>query len=285
MKNAMERLNESIKSKNSRICAVLNIDNIPEFFKNKFEQESDELIYEYAIAYLQAIAQNIPAVKITGKEKGKVYWDIVEAARHLGFFVICEIMQEDIQFGYILESQTKIMIENIDAVIINMDLGDNLEIERFIKLLKEKQKAAFINIRNSKTQEESNKKVKWSLFKKKAPVVITPREAFNKLKNNVERICYDQNGNPTYVMIGLVITKPDQIDILTPYNYAIFDEHEQMSVIASVAPKDGLGVLVTTNLYPEHTTPEDFFKHIMKKAKEDTDKINNAINEFYGIED
>lgn len=281
--NAMDRLSSFIKLKNSRICGVLDIDNIPDFFKDNFSSEQSEVVYEYAITYLQAIAENVPAVKIIAKEKEKLYWDIVEAAKYLGLFVICEVHQEEIEFSYILESRTKMIIENVDAVII--DLSDNLEIERFIKLLKEKKKGVFINIRNNETQEESKKKTKRRLFTKKAPKITnSPKDSFFRLSNKIERNCYDQNGELTYLMIGLVIMRPDQKYILTPYNYAMINDEIETEDIVSIADADGMGILVTNDLYPEHST-DDFFEQIRQEARKKTEKINNAINKFYGIEE
>ena len=133
--NAMERLGHMIINKNSRICTEINIDAVQEKFND--ENLCDEIVYEYAVSYLQMIADIIPAVKIMAKERNGLYWRIAELAKRLGLFVICEIDQEEV--GYILENKTKIIAENgiIDAVIINITSdNDELQILQFLKLLK-----------------------------------------------------------------------------------------------------------------------------------------------------
>ena len=140
-------------NKNSRICAEFDMDAVPKSFREKFNTDlCDEIVYEYAVSYFQIIANTIPAVKIVAKERGRLYWHIAELAKQLGFFVICEIEQEEV--GYIMESKTKVIAENktIDAVIININLddSDNSQILHFLKLLKETEKAAFIKVKEVK---------------------------------------------------------------------------------------------------------------------------------------
>ena len=167
--NAMERLGSIITNKNSRICADFDIDAAKKSFQEKFyiENECNEIVYEYAVSYLQIIAEIISAVKITSKERNSLYWRIAEVAKKLGLFVICEIEQEEL--GYILENTTKVVAENriIDAVIINIDLEDNnndQKIFQFLGLLKKAKKAVFIKVKEG---QEKPKRRWWELFSKK----------------------------------------------------------------------------------------------------------------------
>ncbi len=275
--NAMERINNHIKSKNSRICVVLNIDSdIP-------KMDSDEVTYEYLSAYLQVIAGIVPAVKIISKEKDRpLYWNIVEVAKSLGLLVICEIKEEEI--GYIMDIGVKRIIEKIDAVIIETNLGDKLEVvEQFIKLLKLEGKAAFI----SPMGQQENKKTKWwrRIFKEKK---ITTKELFLKLYNKFG-FCYDENAKLTYIVAGLVITKLENKELLNPYIFAICDYEEKIDDIVddivNIADGEGLGLLITSNLNINIEQGQAWEENVKLELIRENEIINNAINQFYGIED
>ena len=86
--NAIHRLNELIKVKNSRICAGLDpvLEDIPDSLKKRVAQEMDltemlsrerrmlsvekrkrfleNVVYEYCVEYIQAVKDVVPAIKI-----------------------------------------------------------------------------------------------------------------------------------------------------------------------------------------------------------------------------
>lgn len=272
--NAMQRLNDYIKEKDSRICVVLNLDaDIPKAFKERLttsREVSDEIIYEYFTTYLQEIVDIVPAVKIIKAEKNKLYWNIMEAAKALGFFVIAEVEQEDI--GYIMENKTKLIIENssLDAVVLKIDLYEKLkETEQFLKLLKKEEKGAFISAR--KMQNERKKK-KIRIFAK--PKDDSIRSLFLELQHDVDRDYYDSNGEPTYLMIGVAVLEPEQIQMVSAYNFTLYEEERNIEDIVNIFDGDGLGMLIevkTQNL-------EETRQELLEKKE----KINTAINEFYG---
>lgn len=272
--NAMQRLNDYIKEKDSRICVVLNLDaDIPKAFKerlNTSREVSDEIIYEYFTTYLQEIVDIVPAVKIIKAEKNKLYWNIMEAAKALGFFVIAEVEQEDI--GYIMENKTKLIIENssLDAVVLKIDLYEKLkEAGQFLKLLKKEEKGAFISAR--KMQNERKKK-RIRIFAK--PKDDSIRSLFSELQHDVDQDYYDSNGEPTYLMIGVAVLEPEQIQMVSAYNFTLYEEERNIEDIVNIFDGYGLGMLV------EVKTPilEEARQELLKKKE----NINTAINEFYG---
>lgn len=275
--NAMQRLNDCIKEKDSRICVVLNLDaDIPKAFKERFttsREVSDEIIYEYFITYLQEVVDIVPAVKIIKNEKNRLYWDIMEVAKVLGFFVITEVEQEDI--GYIMENKTKLIIENrsLDAVVLKIDLYEKLkEAEQFLKLLKKEEKGAFISAR--KMQNERKKK-KIRIFAK--PKDDSMRSMFSKLQHAVDQDYYDSNGVPSYLMVGVAVLEPEQIHLINTYSFTLYEEEWKIADIVNIFDGEGLGMLVEV----ENTNIEEVRQELLKKKEE----INTAINKFYGRED
>ncbi len=281
--NAMERLGYMMANKNSRICAEFDIDSAPKSFREKFQAEElcDEIVYEYAVSYFQIIQNNIPAVKIVAKERGSLYWHIAELAKELGFFVICEIGQEEL--GYIIENKTKIIAENkiVDAVIINVNLYDNdkLQILQFLELLKKSEKGAFIKARD----EQKKSKKRWlKVFAKKEEKTL--REQFSKLQT-IEQIGHDENGQPTYSMVGVAITREVDHELLHPYTFSLVCNYEEKKLNEVVHLFDGQGqgalILINFNSTEQENWSEAILEEVIQKSK----RINNAINEFYGIED
>lgn len=282
--NAMERLGSIITNKNSRICADFDIDAAKKSFQEKFyiENECNEIVYEYAVSYLQIIAEIISAVKITSKERNSLYWRIAEVAKKLGLFVICEIEQEEL--GYILENTTKVVAENriIDAVIINIDLEDNDNDQRifqFLELLKKAKKAAFIKVKEGR---EKPKRRWWELFSKKTEK--TPRQHFSNLQS-VEPIGHDEIGRPTYLMVGVAILRQEDYDFLSTYTFSLICNYEEEKIdeVVSLFDGDRQGALVVINF--AYNTQEDWKEALLKEVTQKNERLNNAINEFYGIED
>lgn len=277
--NAMQRLNHSIEEKNSRICAILDID--------AKRLNSEEITYEYWAAYLQSIADIVPAVKINMDERKKLYWDIVELAKVLGFFVIGEIKEEEI--GYIMENKTKAIVENhtIDAIVIDVDIHKELaEIEQFLKCLKANGKGAFISIRDHEEEEAK----RWQIIKRiKKRKRISSREKFFEIQHKIDRSCYAEDGKPDYLMVGIAILRSEHIPIMNTdtfsliYNY----EEEKNNDIVTIFDGNGLGALITINFTKDCSATcysEENWGEIRSKVIEKRDEINSAINEYYGIE-
>lgn len=99
--NAMERLNQKILEKDSRVVAGLDpsISNIP---KGYFEGLAVErTMREYCFDYIRAIKDIVPAIKINiaffetlGSED--VYWDVAEEAANAELIVIGDVKRADI---------------------------------------------------------------------------------------------------------------------------------------------------------------------------------------------
>ncbi len=99
--NAMERLNQKILKKDSRVVAGLDpsISNIP---KGYFEGLTVErAMREYCFDYIRAIKDIVPAIKINvaffealGGED--VYWDVAEEAANAELIVIGDVKRADI---------------------------------------------------------------------------------------------------------------------------------------------------------------------------------------------
>lgn len=280
--NVMERLGHMMTNKNSRICVEFNIDAIPKSFREKFNTEDlrDEIVYEYAVSYLQIIADIVPAVKIVAKERNSIYWHIAELAKKLGLFVICEIEQEEV--SYIIENKTKMVAENrgIDAVIINIDLNDNdnLEILHFLEILKEAKKGVFVRV---KEVQKNSKNRWWKVFSKRAQKTL--RQQFSPLQN-IEKVCYDEMGRPTYSMVGVCIETQRDYEFLNTYTFSlIFNHGEKINEIGRLFDGEGQGALVVINF--ANNMQENWAEALVKEVTQKNKRLNNAINEFYEIEE
>lgn len=294
MKNAMERLNNCIKEKSSRICAELDIgdESIPKSFKEKFTSEtgSDEIVYEYFVTYLQAIVDIVPAVKVTMKKKEmeKVYWRVVEVAKTMGFFVISQINQEDI--GYVIDNNIKFIIENniLDSIIVSMDIYEDLNnIETFFKLLKENGKGAFIKLRRI---DKEPVKQKWKIIsrirRKREPSI---NELFFNLQSNVDSSCVQED---EYLMVGIETISLEHLNIANTDTFVLVSnyEEEQLDEIANAFDANGLGALITMNLADAYTkdylgvlyTEKTWAEAARTEAIRQREKINNAIDKIYG---
>lgn len=279
--NAMERLGHIMKNKNSRICAEFDMDAVPKSFREKFNTDlCDEIVYEYAVSYFQIIANTIPAVKIVAKERGSLYWHIAELAKYLGFFVICEIEQEEV--GYIMENKTKVVVENslIDAVIININLddNDNSQILHFLELLKETEKAAFIKVKEVK---KKTKNIWWKVFQKKKEETL--RQYFSHLQ--IEKMCYDEMGKLTYSMVGVAIEKQQDYEFISTYTFSLICnyEEEKLGEVVNLFDGEGQGALAVINF--ANKTQEDWEEALAKEVIKKNKRLNDAINEFYGREE
>lgn len=280
--NAMERLGHMMTNKNSRICAEFDMEAVPKSFREKFQTEDlcDEIVYEYAVSYLQII-ESVPAVKIVAKERGSLYWHIAELAKQLGFFVICEIEQEEV--GYIMENKTKVIAENkmIDAVIININLddNDNSQIHHFLELLKETEKAAFIKV---KEVQKKPKKTWWKVLSRKKEETL--RQHFSHIQG-IDKMCYDEMGKPTYSMIGVAIQKEQDYEFLTTYTFSLICnyEEEKLGEVVKLFDGEGQGALAVIRF--ANKTQEDWEEELLKEVTQKNERLNNAINEFYGIEE
>lgn len=293
-KNAMERLNDCIKKKNSRICAELNIDDesIPKTFKEKFTSETlcDEIAYEYFVTYLQAIVDIVPAVKIILKKKEmeNVYWHVAEVSKAMGFFVISQISQEDI--GYVIDNNIKNIIESdvLDSMIISMDIyGEINKVKTFLKLLKENGKGAFINLRRTYKEKE---KQKWRIItrirRKREP---NANELFFEMQCNID---LDYVQGEEYSMIGIETMNIENCNIGNTDTFVLVSNYEQdqYDEIANAFDGNGLGALITMNLADAYTkdylgviyTEKTWAEAARTEAMRHKEKINTAIGKFYG---
>ncbi len=155
--NAMQRLNEQILEKNSRICAGLDpsweeILKLKKCEKNVFFQP--DVLSKYCSDYIDSIYDIVPAIKINIAffEKMQccdVYFEVANYAKEKGLFVIGDVKRGDI--GSTSQAYADAYVgENspFDAVTINPYFGTD-GVMPFLKLAKENGKGVFILVKTS----------------------------------------------------------------------------------------------------------------------------------------
>lgn len=167
----MERLNELILQKNSRICAGLDPvwEEIPKSFKasiiSKMQEDNseieiveeavyDEIIYNYCLSYIDAVADVVPAIKINiafFEKEGieDIFWEVAEYAKEKGVFVIADVKRADIGSTSKAYAETYLCEDSpFDAITINPYFGTD-GVEPFFKLAKETGKGVFVLVKTS----------------------------------------------------------------------------------------------------------------------------------------
>lgn len=181
-KNAMQRLNDLIKEKNSRVCAGLDPEysNIPfvvedsisthpklfgnelrlkvrdirSFIKKDAADIYDETIYKYCKEYINAIKDVVPAIKVNsafferdGNEE--IYWKVAEFAKENGLFVIGDVKRAD--SGSTSKAYAEAFLfagSPFDAITINPYFGTD-GVMPFLELAKKNGKGVFVLVKTS----------------------------------------------------------------------------------------------------------------------------------------
>ena len=163
--NAMERLNQKIKEKNSRIVAGVDptLDILPPELKPHSKDAASEAkaIKTFCYQYVKAVADYVPAIKINGhffeKEKLQpIYREIARFAQNLDLFVIADLKRADI--GSTSKASAEAWLEDgqpFDAMTVNPYLGTD-GVKPFIEIAAENGKGVFIL---DKTSNKSSKEI------------------------------------------------------------------------------------------------------------------------------
>lgn len=240
-KSAMQRLNEAIKAKNSRICAGLDPtwENIPETFKAYIEESMEEellegleklpeeeyeliyherlfvqIFYDYCNNYIQAIKDVVPAIKINSAffEQYAIeeyYLLIAQIAKEAGLFVIGDVKRADIGNTSAAYAKAYLGAESpFDAITINPYFGTD-GVMPFLKLAKENGKGVFVLVKTSNKSSEEIQDLKLEngryVYEEVADLVV-------HWGKEVDKENYGENGRPKYPLVGTVVgaTHPEQ---------------------------------------------------------------------------
>lgn len=322
MKNAMQRLNSLILQKDSRICAGLDPtwEGIPDSFKKRLvpefsdeeiaklsDEEREELmahchdivLYEYCVAYIEAVADIVPAIKINSaffeKEGAEdLYWDVATAAKEMGLFVIGDVKRADIGStsaayadAYLGENSP------FDAITINPYFGTD-GVMPFMKLAKENGKGVFVLV---KTSNQSSKEIQDLRLKDGRKVYEAVADMVLSWAEEVDGV--DQLGEECS-MIGAVVGathkeeaaeltwKMDQVFFLVP-GYGMQGATAQD--VACVFDVNGTGAIVNSSrgimqaykkeCWKDQYSEEMWAEAARAEAIRATKEINDAIIRYW----
>ena len=220
-KNAMQRLNECILEKNSRICVGLDptweiipkivkiahgIDNNEEFSKTV---SNEKVIRDYCREYIDAICDIVPAIKINSaffEQYGieYLYQDIAKEAKAKGLFVIGDVKRADI--GNTSKAYAEAFLGKdspFDAITINPYFGTD-GVMPFLKLAKEQGKGVFVLV---KTSNKSSAEIQDLELKDGRYVYEAVADLVLEWAEEVEPECFkEEEKKPNnYPMIGAVV--------------------------------------------------------------------------------
>ncbi len=157
-KNAIERLQEEILRKNSRIVVELN--PRPKIIPSPYSCEenlNDRMIW-FCKDYIRAISGLTPAISIDpvlfeAAHEEKSFFELAQFAKDHGLFVIADLKK--CNMGYIAEAYAnKYLASPIDAITVNPYMGTD-GIQPFIKKANQNSKAIFVMVKTSnKTSSE-----------------------------------------------------------------------------------------------------------------------------------
>lgn len=154
MKNVMEKLNEKILEKNSRVVAGLDPSpsNIPkEYFEGL---PVDRAMKEYCYDYILAVKDSVPAIKINiaffeAEGCEDVYWAVAQEAAAAGLIVIGDVKRADI--GSTAEKYAKAYLHEespFDIITVNPYLGVD-GVKPFIEAANLNGKGIFVLVKTS----------------------------------------------------------------------------------------------------------------------------------------
>ena len=86
-------------------------------------------------------------------------------------------------------------------------------------------------------------------------------------------------------MVGVAILKQEDYDFLSTYTFSLICNYEEEKIdkVVSLFDGDRQGALVVINF--DYNTQEDWKEELLKEVRKKNEILNNAINDFYGIED
>ena len=91
---------------------------------------------------------------------------------------------------------------------------------------------------------------------------------------------------PTYISVGLYITEKQDYQMLNPYIFSLISLEQGIEEVVSIIDREGQGALILINLAKSCIFSEKNWAEIVRQeVVQKNTKINDDINEFYGIED
>lgn len=154
--NAMQRLNELIREKNSRICAGLdpNWEEILRLRKCEGTPFRPYILAKYCSDYIDSIYDIVPAIKINIAPFEKmqcldIYYEAASYAKGKGLFVIGDVKRADIGSTSAAYADAYLRKSSpFDAITINPYFGMD-GVMPFFKLAKENGKGVFVLVKTS----------------------------------------------------------------------------------------------------------------------------------------
>ncbi len=262
-KNAMQRLNDLILQKNSRICAGLDPtwEMIPKVVKDKFfddnsEDYKEKIFKAYCQEYIQAVKDVVPAIKINSaffEAEGleNLYFAIAQEAKDAGLFVIGDVKRADIGSTSQAYAEAFLLGGPFDAITINPYFGTD-GVMPFIKMAKENGKGVFVLV---KTSNKSSCELQDLKLKDGRKVYEAVADLVIDWTEEVEKCNYGSIDD--YSMVGAVVgaTHPEQLNELAGnrmyYNFALVPGYGAQGATADdvVAAFDdkGLGAIINSS--------------------------------------
>lgn len=285
--NAMQRLNELIKEKNSRICAGLDPtwENIPDAFKAEYGWDDEkgeenmedfsQIIYKYCERYINAVEDIVPAIKINSafferEHLEDLYLEVARYAEEKGLFVIGDLYRGGDRFTSQAYAEAFLSAgQPFDAITIVPCFGTN-GAKPFIELAKEQGKGVFVLV---KTSEESSAEIQdlkledgRKVYEAVADLVLSWGKRVDSenfvadlvlsWRERVDSVKFDKDSFPNYPMIGVVVgaTHPEEaeeiVDRMQNTFYLVSGYGAQGATADDVAlyfDEEGLGAIVNSS--------------------------------------
>lgn len=164
MKNAIERLEDAILEKNSRIVAGLDpkMEFVPKQYyytcketcKGCTDSKELAILIKFCKDYICTVADLVPAIKINSAffeaiHEEKTYWELAQLAKKYGLFVIGDVKRNDV--GPTAEAYAKAYLSAespFDAITINPYFGTD-SIKPFVKVAVQNGKMVFTLVKTS----------------------------------------------------------------------------------------------------------------------------------------
>lgn len=317
-KNAMQRLNELIFEKNSRICAGLDVkwEDIPQTFKREVcwddkkgeenMEDFSQIIYKYCEKYIDAVADIVPALKINSafferEHLEDLYLEVAQYAKEKGLFVIGDLKRADI--GSTSQAYAEAFLsagQPFDAITINPYFGTD-GVMPFLKLAKENGKGVFVLV---KTSNKSSAEIQDLELKDGRKVYEAVADLVLKWAVEIDPEHFDEIPNyPNYPMVGAVVgaTHSEQASDLVNQMGKIFNlvpgygaQGATADDVAVNFDYDGCGAIVNSsrgimNAYKKDCwkgkySEETWAEAAREEAIRATEEINQAINKYFGVD-
>lgn len=318
-KNAMQRLNELILQKNSRICAGLDPtwEMIPKVVKDEFYHEEKEgidkeamkeaykeSIFElYCKEYIQAVKDVVPAIKINSaffEAEGleDLYRAIAWKAKEEGLFVIGDVKRADIGSTSQAYAQAFLTEDSpFDAITINPYFGTD-GVMPFMKMAKENGKGVFVLV---KTSNKSSCELQDLVLEDGRKVYEAVADLVIDWTTKVEE-CDDYDFMEDYSMVGAVVgaTHPEQLDDLASRMYKNFvlvpgygAQGATADDVAVAFDYKDLGAIINSSrgimqaykkdCWKDKYSEETWAEAAKAEAIRATEEINQALAEHYKL--